>query len=147
MRPVTPFMMIPALRSRILAPEQYADVSTESYHTARMCMNGMRISVKKQVRTLNRGDPEQRLADGKVADDLGSFWIGRQRAPESDVLWLVISQAGKQQAGVAIGKVAEILHVVGVGPLGFVLNEGRQEGHGLLEADPARQRISPEIVR
>jgi hypothetical protein len=45
MRPVTPFMMIPALRSRILAPEQYADVSTESYHTARMCMNGRRTAV------------------------------------------------------------------------------------------------------
>jgi hypothetical protein len=40
MRPVTPFMMIPALRSRIAAPIENADVSTESYHTDRMGMNG-----------------------------------------------------------------------------------------------------------
>jgi len=33
-------MMIPALRSRIAAPVENADVSTESYHTVRMAMNG-----------------------------------------------------------------------------------------------------------
>src|ERR1035437_3168265 len=138
-RPVTPFMMIPALRSRILAPEQYADVSTESYHTARMCMTGRRMAVIERAWGLYRSDPEQRLADGKVADDLGSSWIGRQRAPERNVLWFVISQAGKQQAGLAIGQVAEILHVMRVRPLAFVLNEGIHEFDGLFVADAAGQ--------
>jgi hypothetical protein len=36
MRPVTPFMMIPALRSCIASPEEFGDVSTESYHNARL---------------------------------------------------------------------------------------------------------------
>src|ERR1019366_2980210 len=97
------------------------------------------MAADRSARALNRSDPEQRLADGKVADDLGSSWIGRQRAPERNVLWFVISQAGKQQARLAIGQVAEILHVVRVGPLAFVLKERIHEVDGLFVADTAGQ--------
>ena len=73
-----------------------ADVSTESYHIARMGMKGMRTAVSGPARTLNLCNPEQRLADGKVADNLRGFRIGWQLPPERNVLCFPVSDAGKK---------------------------------------------------
>ncbi len=80
------------------------------------------------------GDPEQGLTDGEVADDLGNGWVGVEALPDGDVLRLVIGEAGEEQSWVADGEVVPVFDVVRVGPLGFVVDEGHEELHQLLQA-------------
>lgn len=70
------------------------------------------------------GDPEQGLADGEVADDLGDGGIGVEAFPYGDVLGLVVGEAGEDQRGVADGEVVPVFDVVRVGPLALVVDEG-----------------------
>jgi len=50
-------------------------------------------------------EPEQRLADGVVADDLGHPRVEVEAAPHRDPGWLPVGQRGEQQAGLAHRKI------------------------------------------
>ncbi len=67
----------------------------------------------------HRVNPEQRLPDGQVANDLGYGGVGIEPTPEVYILRSSECFAGEEQARPAGGKVVEVLDVLGVGPFGF----------------------------
>jgi len=94
------------------------------------------------------GDPEEGLAEGIGAADLGGGGVGdgRERLPLFGVLGVAIGAAGEEEAGAATGQVGEVGGVGGVGPGGAVGDEGGVEGDGGAEAGAVLELVVPDAL-
>src|SRR5579859_2096323 len=90
--------------------------------------------------------PQNRLANGVIANHLGNRWIGIEPLPYFEITWVPESEAGKKQAGLAYRKIVEVLNIVTIRPRILVHKIRNHEPKAARETLFIRKLICPQIA-
>src|SRR5207237_8660379 len=90
--------------------------------------------------------PQQRLTDRKIADDLVHSRIGRKRLPQVHVTRLVQRQAAEQESWMANRPLVVVHHVRWLRPGPLVLDERVPERERLAHPAALGRGVGPQVV-
>src|SRR5581483_9380867 len=88
-------------------------------------------------------DPEHRLTNREIANNLRYGGIRIERPPERDVRAVLVGEAGEEKAGLPHGQIVEVFDIMRERPLRLVLNEREHKVDGLADAAAIRRGECP----
>src|SRR5580692_1113226 len=87
--------------------------------------------------------PQDRLADGMIADHFGNGGIRIEALPGVKISLLAVGEAGKQKTWLAHRQIVEVLYVMPIGPQTFVTNERQHETKAGFKAAHISEFVGP----